>query len=280
MNFFSTSALLRALVVFTAGLLANSAGAQTLLSHYKLDGNGTDFGTLAVNGATSGAATFTNTGAGVGVFDEALRVGTGATDHFIAPTANNPAYALSAITIALWVNVDTAAANNDRLVSTLTASNGFDLYMGSYTAGGGAGGADLFSLTFVVNGTSGGVSSTSATYVSDKWLFLAVTYNGSSALFYSGDLTTSATLKGTLAYAGGSIVASSANLEIGGTPATPNDRTPTALFNDVRIYNGALTVSQLEAVRLAAIPEPSQTVLGAGLLAFVVCARYSRRRCS
>ncbi|MET0263459.1 MAG: LamG-like jellyroll fold domain-containing protein [Rariglobus sp.] len=277
MNSFSTSALLRALVVFTAVSLANSAGAQTLLSHYKLDGNGTDSGSLAVTGTTSGAASFTNSGAGVGVFDRALRVGPGASDHFVAPTANNAAYALGAITIALWVNVDTAAANNDRLVSTLTGSNGFDFYMGSYTAGGGAGGADAFTLAFVVNGTSGGVSSTSVTYVSDKWLFLAVTYNGSSALFYSGDLTTSATLKSTSAYAVGSIVASSADLEIGGTPATVNDRTPTALFNDVRIYNGALTVSQLEAVRLSAIPEPSHAALCTGVFVLVTGSFVSRR---
>ncbi|CAM2801027.1 LamG domain-containing protein [Rariglobus hedericola] len=277
MNSFLTSALMRALFIFTVGLLANSAGAQTLLSHYKLDGNGTDFGTLAVNGTTSGAAAFTNTGAGVGVFDKALRVGTGATDHFVAPTANNSAYALSAITIALWVNVDTASMN-DRLVSTLTGTNGFDLYMGGYTVGGGSGGADLFNLTFVVNGTSGGVSSTSATYVSDKWLFLAVTYSANTALFYSGDLTTAASLKSTLSYAGGSIVASSADLEIGGTPATTNDRTPTALFNDVRIYSGALTALQLEAVRASTIPEPSQTALASGLLAFAFLIIQARRR--
>lgn len=276
----SNSPLLRARMLLVALVLSisltTSVSAQTLLSHYTLDGNATDTGSLAVNGSTSGAATFTNTGAGVGTFNEALRVGSGATDHFIAPTANNSAFATSALTIALWVNVDTAAAN-DRFVSNLTSSNGFDLYMGGYSPGAGTGGADLFSMTFVINGTSGGVSSSSATYLSDKWLFVAVTYNSSNALFYVGDETTGVALKTTIAYAGGSIVASTANLEIGGTPATTSDRTPPALFNDVRVYNGVLSLGQLEAVRASAIPEPSNYALGAGLLAFAFLAIRPRR---
>lgn len=262
------------------GLLAVSAQAATLLSSYTFDGNGNDAGSLGVNGSISGTGAYTADGTGVGGFGGAFSTGDGTNDYFAAPTAGNAAFGLNSITIALWVNID-SGATSDRLVSNITGTTGFDLFLNNYSAGTGAGGADSFRLTFAINGTSGGsgVTSINSSYVSDKWLFLAVTYDGANVRFYSGDETTSLLLNDTLAKTG-SIGASASNLEIGGTPATTNDRSPDALFDHVRIYDGALTLGELEAIRVSTIPEPSTYAPLLGAMAMVlVAAKRKRIRC-
>jgi len=265
---------LRPIVLAAAvSLFAVAAHAQTLLLHYTLDGNGTDTGSLGKNGALVGSAAYTTTSSGVGNFGEALSTANGTDDYLSAPTGGNAALGLSAMTLAFWVNID-SGANSDRLISNITTTSGFDLFLANYSAGTGAGGADAFRLTFGINGTAGGntVVSDDAQYVSDKWLFIAVTYNSTSVKFYSGSETTGLVLNDTVAKTG-SIVASASNLEIGGTPATTSDRSPTALFNDVRIYDAALSLSDLEAIRGGAvsIPEPSgyAMVFGAISLGFL-----------
>ena len=268
----------RVSVVAMAGLLAATVHAQTLISHYKLDGNGDDLGSVGVAGTLAGGATYTSNGSGVGVFNEALSTGDGVNRYFSAATANNAAFGLNAITIALWVNIDSASSSVvDRLVSNATATSGFDFTISKSTAGAGAGGADLFEFAFAINTTSTGAISADAQYVSDKWLFLAVTYDGATIRFYSGRETASLSLNDTAAKTG-SIVMSSSALEIGGTTATTNDRSPAALFNDVRIYNGALTDVQLEAIRVSAIPEPSQYAMIFGVLSAGAIAMRRHRR--
>lgn len=268
----------RAVMVAGMGLVAVVAQAQTPLLHYTLDGSGTDSGLIGVNGTLAGNAVYGASGSGVGRFDKALSTVDGTNDYFTAATGGNSALSGSALTIALWVNMDSASSSViDRLVANASGSTGFDFGINSYSAGTGAGGADAFTLTLALNSVSGGSVSTSAGYVSDKWLFLAVTYDGANIRFYSGDETTGLGLNTTAAKTG-SIVASSAALEVGGTPATTNDRSPAALFNDVRIYNSALTLSQLESIRVSAIPEPSQGALILGALAAgLIVVRRGRR---
>lgn len=269
----------RVSMVAAIGLLAATVHAQSLISHYTLDGNGTDLGSVGVNGTLANSAAYTTNSSGVGIFNEALSTGDGVNRYFSAATANNAAFGLSAITIALWVNIDSANSGGvvDRLVSNATAGSGFDFTISKSTAGAGAGGADLFEFSLAINTTSAGVISADAQYVSDKWLFLAVTYDGANIRFYSGSETAGLLLNDTAAKTG-SIVMSSSALEIGGTTATTNDRSPAALFNDVRIYDGALTGVQLEAIRVSAIPEPSQYALIFGLLSVGGIAMSRRRR--
>lgn len=270
----------RLLMSAAACLCAAGLNAQSLISHYTLDGDGTDSGSLGFDGAPSGSAAYGASGSGVGIFDKALSTADGTNDFFAAPVSGTSPFALNAITISLWVNID-SAASTDRLISNITASSGFDLFIANYSAGTGAGGADGFRLTFGINGTGGGngVSSDDAQYVTDKWLFIAVTYDGANVNFYSGSEATSLILNDTVAKTG-SIASSSSALEIGGTPVTGNDRSPTALFNDVRIYDGALTLAQLEALRadVVAVPEPSQYALlfGAASLGFIALRRHRR----
>lgn len=257
--------------------------AQTLLSHYTLDGTTADAGSVNASGTLNGSATFGTTGSGVGGFDQALVTGqAGAGNYFSANTANNAAFGLGAITIALWVNI-TSGATNDRFVSNVTSSSGFDFFMTSYSAGTGAGGADTFRPLFTVNTPNGGVVSTSAKYITGKWLFLAVTYTSATGAvnFYSGDETEAVTLNTTASLSGSpSISASSSPLEIGGTPFTGSDRSPDARFNDVRIYNGVLSEVQLESLRagVLAVPEPATGAFLAGVLTlgFGIAARRRR----
>lgn len=270
--------LSRVSMVATFGLLAATVHAQTLVSRYTLDGNGTDLGSIGVNGTLAGGAAYTSNGSGVGVFNEALSTGGASTDYFSAATGGNTALSGNALTVALWVNIAAGAAS-DRLVSNITGTSGIDLFLASYSAGTGTGGADAFSLTFGINGTSGGngVTSADAQYITGKWLFIAVTYDAANVRFYSGSETMGLVLNDTVAKTV-SIAASASALEIGGTPVTTNDRSPTALFNDVRIYNGVLTDVQLEAIRVSAIPEPSQYAMIFGVLSVGVIAMRRHRR--
>lgn len=266
-------------LVFLASVLVAVAPAQTpaLISHYTLDGNGVDLGSQGIDGALVGSAFYSAPGTGVGVFNQALSTADGTNDFFQATTASS--LTLNALTIALWVNIDSASVDNiDRLVSNATESTGFEFTISKYTPGAGAGGADLFELSFGINSVSNRSSSADSSYISDKWLFLAVTYDGANIRFYSGDELTPLAHRSTAAKTG-SIVASAEKLEIGGSPATPNDRSPVALFNDVRIYDGALSELELEAIRSGAlIPEPAHFATVVGMISVVAMTATRRRR--
>ncbi len=260
------------LLIIAVGILSFAVGqAQTLLSHYTLDGTTADTGSIGINGTLNGDAAFSTAGTGVGNFSQALATGQNDTNDYlvVSGSANNANYALDAITISLWVNL-TSGANTDRLVSNITGSSGFDLLLNNFGTPTTTSGE--YNLSFGFNSTSGAVQSASPLYVTGKWLFVAVTYDSSlgsdNVIFYSGDETTGVSLNDTETKSV-SIVSSSSNLEIGGTPATGNDRSPDALFNDVRIYNGVLNLAQLEALRNGAIavPEPSGAAWLAGLCA-------------
>lgn len=275
----------RSVLAAVAGLAAVSVDAQSLLSHYTLDGTGADSGSYNKTGTLAGSAVFGSSGSGVGNFDKALSSPGTAADYFTAPTGASGEFALAAITIALWVKIDSASTSQiERLVSNITASTGFDFAISKATLGTG-GAADLFEFSFGFNSTSGRVISADNQYVSDKWLFLAVTYDSANSTnnvkFYSGSETAGVVLNDTLTSVGsGSIASSASALEIGGTPASTGDRNPVALFNDVRIYDGALTSVQLEALRAGAlIPEPSQYAMIFGLLSLagIVVRRGARR---
>lgn len=61
----------------------------------------------------------------------------------------------------------------------------------------------------------------------------------------------------------------------GGAPENFAD----AFFDDIRIYSGTLHLSQLEGIRMAAIPEPTTAalMLGASAFAILICRRSRAR---
>lgn len=247
--------LLRALLTSAVvAMLSATAQAHTLLSRYTLDGDTKDAGGLGVDGMLTGQATFGAPGSGVGCFTKALALGGAANDYVSAATGGNEAFGADALTITMWVNVE-SVATGDRLVSNITASSGVDLFVNAS----GVESSGRFRVVFAINGTTGGsgVISSKAGFATNTWVFLAVTYDSAHVRFYGGDETRGATLDHTVPKTG-RIVASTAALEIGGTPATPADRSPKALINDVRIYDGALSLQEIETVRAEVmIPEPS-----------------------
>ncbi len=273
MNHSDTSSLLHfGKIAILAALTSVGAQAQTLISHYTLDNTLEDSGTLGIDGELINSASFVT--GGVGAFGHALSTADGTQDFFRADTSGNAAFNLDAITVSMWVNVS-AMSDGDRLVSSVTASNGFDLYFKSNALVDGD-----FRLAFNFNSTSGAVQSAdNAGYQLGEWIFLAITYDstivsGDNVFFYLGNESNTVVVNDSDTKSG-SIITSTADFEIGGTPATSSDRTPTALFNDVRIYNGVLNASELEALRVAAIPEPAQyaNLLGMLLMGLAVITR-------
>lgn len=261
-----------ALLAAAVGVFVVSANGQTPLLHYTLDGTLDDFGSLNVEGSLVNQANYSASGTGFGRFDRALSTADGTQDYFLADTSNSASLAMNAMTMAMWVNIG-AGATNDRLVSNLgPGGGGFDLYLNNVSGG-------AFQLSYGFNTAGSIVTSSNAQYVMGDWLFIAVTYDGANVRFYSGTDEVSLNLNTTLGKTGG-ITASATGFEIGGTPVTDKERSPVALFNDVRIYGEALSETQLEAIRQSAIiPEPSTYAMIFGVLALGFVAVRKRRRC-
>jgi hypothetical protein len=207
----------------------------------------------------------------------------------------------SQFTITMWINRD--GGNNAEILnigSTSTpgsSSNpGISLALnGNWDNG----------IRVGINGNSGWTGDLwGAGYTSD-WVFLAIAYNGANvtggaynndgtmigiygttgnAAIITGGLSSSAIVAQGLGIhdgswwnpAGAAAVGSTATAFIG------NDGPGTAGFSgqldDIRIYDSLLTVSEIEAIRVQAVPEPSAFALaGIGLAGLVVFRRRAAR---
>jgi hypothetical protein len=144
---------------------------------------------------------------------------------------------------------------------------------------------------FVGNNVSSGASDFASAFSTDdvgadnQWVFLAVTYDGTSATdnvrFYMGDVNTPAAQVGTpLTIVQLTIEGGTARFGVGFTEAAPTANTSAiGLQDDVRVYGTALDLNQLDAIRLQAVPEPSTwALIGGGLAALMAFRRmrYSR----
>ena len=202
---------------------------------------------------------------------------------------------LSAFTITMWVNENTATLNNYRIMemspgapATTGAADGTKLFFG-VNAGGG--------LQFYVNNVNGNTvatdiatagtwnnSGTLGALNANTWYFEAVTYDSvaGNALLYSGSQSSAATL----AYTYGANVTSAGNLDLSTASSIAlldrfsGGRDFPGSLDDVNIYSGALTQSQLDAIRigeLAPVPEPGTlAMLGLGGVLSII-AGFRRR---
>lgn len=265
--------------------LAQSLAHADLIVHYTFDNTanfGADTGSgLPANGAPVGSASFSHNGLSGGY---TLNTGDGNNNYLSTGSDVAKLDGLNQLTISGWLNLQAApnaGATVDRLLSKWenlpgTGQRGFDLsFAGPPT---GSASASNFALRLQINGQT--VTSTAATGANQSWLFFAVTYDASTGntLFFTGTDSQSVSQLGTLrTLAGaGAVGDSAAPLEIGGTPATPDDRSPSAYFDDIRIYDTLLTAVDLENIRAANVPEPATAGFVLGGVALVSVLRKKR----
>jgi hypothetical protein len=199
-------------------------------------------------------------------------------------------------TMTMWVNMATATLNNYRI---------FELASGSPATTGSSDGAStpgLFfglnaggGLQFYVNNANGNSVGTSiaaaatwnnsgtlGTLAANKWYFVAITYDSTAnATIYSGDQNDAAVSAATLSdVAGGALDLSSAT-SVALLDRFSGARNYPGQIDDVNLYSGVLTPSQIDAIQLAQVtpvPEPTTlAMLGLGSLIGVMTIRRRRR---
>lgn len=281
------SIIIPALGCFLLSGPGTSLSGQALLVHYTFDeGTGTTAadaaGMPASNGTLGGNATWSsNTPGGSGA---SIGFTKNATDANFVTASAAEVDALSSFTIMLWLNIQGAISNGDRLVSTLSASTfkGFDFNLQSVT---GSGASTTFNPTLLVDGNSGGSAfvGTASVNANSQWVFLAVTYDGTktsnNVTFYTGSISSTVLQLGVVGTINmGTVDATTGALQVANTSASSGDRTPTALIDDVRIYSGVADVAFIEGVRLSMVPEPSSFAILAGSAALISAGVVRRRR--
>lgn len=171
---------------------------------------------------------------------------------------------LVGFTLTAWINVQEIPAGNRRL---LAKQNGAPLYEGftwniadSVTSPGARTAAD-FGMRMFIGGDVGFAFDSSAVTIDadNKWVFVAVTYDGplgaDNVKYYVGDTSNPATNQATTSINAGTTLASTAAFGIGFTDAAPTANTAfPGLVDDARVYSGVLTEAQLDAVRLENLP--------------------------
>ncbi|MBI4581887.1 MAG: hypothetical protein HY718_19475 [Planctomycetes bacterium] len=172
--------------------------------------------------------------------------------------------ALPELTVTLWVNLRAAPADGDCLVSDMPSGfppagqGGWELRIVN-ALGGEPISTGLFSLSFEALKAMGSsniilAGTSTTTGASNQWMFFAATYDSARVQrFYQGKTTAAVAQFGfnTIFDPDDYLRDNSAALRIGGASSEPTtDRTPPGWIDDVRIYNNALTVAQLDQIRL------------------------------
>jgi len=282
------------LAIFTAvAALVPTLAVSAPLLHYTFDeasGDAVDYGTAPQSDAQllGGASRSTSTPSGSG-FSLDLRDDDTTYAHALEGDAAD-LDGLSALTLSTWLNVEEYTSGNNRLLAKQAAGafGGFSWNMNA-TPNDGDVGPDNFRVgLFVGNNVSSGAADFAAGFSTDdvdahdKWVFLAVTYDGTQAVnntkFYIGGVNTPVTqLGGDLTLAQLTVDGGTSLFGVGYTDAAPAADTSVIGFqDDVRVYGAALSLAELETVRVENIPEPASAALI--LLAFALVAGESRRR--
>jgi hypothetical protein len=260
-------------VALIAGGLATASTAQAALvfqmDFNDADGNQslTDRGTTGVTGAFNGTATYST--------DVASVNGGGYSASFSGTNGDNANFGdiaaldgLSAFTMTAWVkssDID-GPSGSARIVSKRQGADGFELYYHSNDN----------ELEFVADGVA---ANGGGSFTANSWTWIAVTYDGSTANFYTGDGTTlSAGDSADLAK--GALSVNSANLLIGNYRT--GERPYSGLIDNLRIYNSVEDTTSLTSIMTfddaAVVPEPGTSALLGGLLALGHVMVRRRRR--
>jgi hypothetical protein len=290
--------------VIAIGLTAHSR-AQTPI--YSINGSGgTGGGTAGISVTPSispsgssaltdlGATSLYNFGTGPdGVAGESIVNGaTGQGGSQALAGTLGASSSLSAFTVTMWVNQSTATLNNYRILeispgapATTGSADGTKLFLGLNSGGG------LQTYVNNVNGNSVATDiapantwnngGTLGNLVANNWYFVAFTYDtvAGNALLYSGDKNDLAVLADTY----GANVTTAGNLDLSANTSISlldrfsGGRDYPGAVDDVNIYSGALSQSQIDAIQVSEVPEPSTLAL-AGLGGALSLVAIVRRR--
>lgn len=172
-------------------------------------------------------------------------------------TAVEKIKALAEMTVTFWINMHADPGYADCIISDMTAgpspegTGGWEIRI----VGDGLPAASAFQLSFEVLRTDGnGIQSQASPSIDadNRWVFVAVTYNSDLVQrYYLGSESEGVDQIGGLAYYTFPLLPNQAEPRIGSASSEPTvDRTPPAWIDDVRIYDRALCVAELEDVRL------------------------------
>jgi len=178
------------------------------------------------------------------------------------PKLNN----LTNFTLATWFNLQANPRMNDRLIDKLgsdSPNSGFGWKIEGPVKSGRPS-ANCFRLGLSVNDRYSSAVSSADISAASEWVFLAATYDGTTTnknvAFYRGSLNDPVAQVGEWAsLPQGPVTNSVSELRIGGTAATTILRTPPAWFDDVRVYDTALSPADLEKNRQACLGERRAT---------------------
>ena len=265
-----TAASSQAAMLVRYGFDEASSGTTTALNAGTLDG--------PADGAFNGNATRTsNTAGGLG----ALNLNpNGGNDDFVGPSADVDGLdQLSAMTITTWINVQGNRSLPFYVLGSDVRNDGFAGWELYYTPVGGD--ASVMKLGFQVGGTPtpgnfAFVDATANVSANNTWVFAGVTWDGSNVKFYSGPLNGSVSQVGSTLALSQAMGTNAVAMRVGANPLSANDRTPNAFMDDFRVYNTALTITELQGA-LDSVPEATSIVLlGASGLLLLVRRKHSR----
>lgn len=250
--------------VFAAGL-----AAQNLLLHYGMNeasGNYASTGSVQADLVPSGDnQVYGSAGSGVSglAWDRAWDAsantvtGSGNNSRLMNATDVDAIDGLPAFTLTFWFNLDQTVASATRflynsdsvsptkgfVVRTRLSSSktGFDIRLGN-----GTGYTEVVSSYFA-SGTGYNRLHT--------WVFAAITWDGSNVNFYVADAATAVAAAGGGVFAG-PLAADDQPLVVGNRESTSTAGVD-GLLDDVRIYDAALSMNDLEAVRLDDLNPPT-----------------------
>lgn len=260
-------------LAFMSLLLLCPAARATQLLQYTFDDytNATftlDGSPNPTNGFFSGTATRTAAGSTPNGIGYALNVvgNNGGSQNWL--TVSNcdklsPAIGIiTNMTITFWINLQADPSASDRVLSKEIVgppAKGFGVQI--YGPGSSAPAATNFYLSFGANSVGGIAKTTTSLNASNRWVFCAVTYDGTKAsgttgytnvYWYSGSPSSAvAQLGNPYVSNNGFITNTTVPLRIGSTPASGSDRTPPVWIDDVQIFDTVLTPAQLEIIRQA-----------------------------